>query len=98
RASGGPRAGGARAPAAGAEPATIGVVDGRMRVGLPRADLERLAATRDVPKLNLSNLAATLAAGGSGSTTVAATMLAAHPASLGAVAARGLARRGPRRA
>jgi len=80
----------ARVLAAGAEPATIGVLDGRMRVGLTRAELERLAGTRDVPKLNLSNLAATLAAGGSGSTTVAATMLAAHHAGIGVFATGGI--------
>ena len=62
----------------GAEPATIGVLDGRIRVGLDRADLERLAATPDVAKLNLSNLAAQVTRGAHGSTTVAATMLAAQ--------------------
>ncbi|HXS82728.1 MAG TPA: pseudouridine-5'-phosphate glycosidase [Methylomirabilota bacterium] len=80
----------ARVLAAGAEPATIGVLDGRMRVGLTREELERLAGTSDVPKLNLSNLAATLAAGGSGSTTVAATMLAAHHAGIGVFATGGI--------
>jgi pseudouridine-5'-phosphate glycosidase len=80
----------ARVTAAGAQPATIGVLDGRMRVGLTRAELEHLAATRDVPKLNLSNLAATLAAGGSGSTTVAATMLVAHLAGIGVFATGGI--------
>ena len=80
----------ARVLAAGAEPATIGVLDGRMRVGLTREELERLAGTSGVPKLNLSNLAATLAAGGSGSTTVAATMLAAHHAGIGVFATGGI--------
>jgi len=76
--------------AAGAQPATIGVLEGRMRVGLTRAELERLASSPDVPKLNLSNLAARLAAGGSGSTTVAATMLAAHLAGIGVFATGGI--------
>ena len=80
----------ARVIAAGAQPATIGVLEGRMRVGLTPDELARLAATRDVPKLNLSNLAATLAAGGSGSTTVAATMLAAHHAGVGVFATGGI--------
>ena len=75
---------------AGAVPATIGVLEGRVRVGLTRAELERLAGTPDVPKLNLSNLAARLAAGGSGSTTVAATMLAAHHAGIGVFATGGI--------
>ena len=80
----------ARVIAAGAQPATIGVLEGRVRVGLAADELARLAATRDVPKLNLSNLAATLAAGGSGSTTVAATMLAAHHAGIGVFATGGI--------
>src|SRR5438045_6607975 len=63
--------------AEGAVPATIGVLDGALRVGLDRAALERLATAKDTPKLNLGNLAARLAGGGPGSTTVAATMLAA---------------------
>jgi pseudouridine-5'-phosphate glycosidase len=62
----------------GAVPATIGVLDGRVHVGLEAGALERLARAKDVAKLNLSNFAATLAGGGAGSTTVAATMFAAH--------------------
>src|SRR5262249_28682119 len=61
-----------------AEPATIGIVDGQVRVGLECAELERLATCGSAVKLNLSNLAAHLAAGSCGSTTVAATMLVAH--------------------
>jgi len=68
---------------AGAVPATIGLLDGQVRVGLAPDELERLAATPDVPKVNLSNFAAVLVGGGTGSTTVAATMLAAHRAGIG---------------
>jgi len=60
----------------GAVPATIGVLDGAIRVGLDRSALERLATSR-ATKLNLGNLAAQLASGNPGSTTVAATMFAA---------------------
>jgi pseudouridylate synthase len=63
---------------AGAEPATIGIIDGVIRVGLDRAEIARLATRGSVVKLNLSNLAAHLAAGCWGSTTVAATMLVAQ--------------------
>jgi pseudouridine-5'-phosphate glycosidase len=80
----------ARVTAAGATPATIGVLEGRVCVGLTREELERLAATPDVAKLNLSNFAAKLAAGGAGSTTVAATMLAAHHAGIGVFATGGI--------
>jgi pseudouridine-5'-phosphate glycosidase len=61
-----------------AEPATIGIIDGQVRVGLDHAELERLATCGSAVKLNLSNLAAHLACGSFGSTTVAATMLVAH--------------------
>jgi pseudouridine-5'-phosphate glycosidase len=61
----------------GALPATIGVLEGRVRVGLSAAELAALAATPGVAKLNLSNLAAGVAAGAAGSTTVAATVLIA---------------------
>jgi pseudouridine-5'-phosphate glycosidase len=67
----------------GATPATIGVLDGVLRVGLTRAELGELAAAPGVEKVNLSNLAATLAAGRPGSTTVAATMFAARAAGIG---------------
>jgi pseudouridine-5'-phosphate glycosidase len=64
--------------AAGVVPATIGVLEGRVRVGLSADELEHLASEVDVAKLNLSNLAAQVAAGRPGSTTVAATLLIAH--------------------
>lgn len=60
----------------GAVPATIGVLDGTIRVGMVADELERLAGANAV-KLNLSNFAAHLATGASGSTTVAATMFVA---------------------
>ena len=75
---------------AGAVPATIGVFGGAVRVGITRAELEALAATPGVTKLNLSNFAAVLAAGASGSTTVAATMFAAHHAGIGVFATGGI--------
>ena len=80
----------ARVLSAGAVPATIGVLDGRIHVGLSSEDLARLAGIPSVAKLNLSNLAAVLAAGGSGSTTVAATMLAANDAGIGVFATGGI--------
>jgi pseudouridine-5'-phosphate glycosidase len=63
---------------AGATPATIGIIGGAIRIGLTRAELEHLATTPDVAKVNLSNLAAAVSSGRPGSTTVAATMFAAH--------------------
>ena len=75
---------------AGAVPVTIGVFGGAVRVGITRAELEALAATPGVAKLNLSNFAAVIAAGAAGSTTVAATMFAAHHAGIGVFATGGI--------
>jgi pseudouridine-5'-phosphate glycosidase len=63
--------------AGGATPATVGILDGAVRVGLARAELERLATAGDVAKVNPGNLAAVVAAGAPGSATVAATMFVA---------------------
>jgi pseudouridine-5'-phosphate glycosidase len=76
--------------AEGAQPATIGVVDGRIRVGLDHAELERLATSDCVTKLNLSNLAGHLVPGSWGSTTVAATMLVAWRAGIRVFATGGM--------
>lgn len=76
--------------AAGAVPATIGVLDGRVVVGLSPDEVLRLATTDGVPKLNLSNLAACLASDGAGSTTVAATVWAAHAAGVRVMATGGI--------
>ena len=43
---------------AGATPATIGIIGGAIRIGLTRTELEQLATTPNVAKINLSNLAA----------------------------------------
>jgi pseudouridine-5'-phosphate glycosidase len=76
--------------AEGAHPATIGIVDGRIRVGLGPADLEQLATCGGVAKLNLSNLAAHLGPGSRGSTTVAATLLVARRAGIRVFATGGI--------
>ncbi len=66
----------------GAVPATVGVLDGRLRVGLTPGELARLAGAPEALKLNLGNLAAGIASGRPGSTTVAATLLASHLAGI----------------
>ncbi len=62
---------------AGATPATIAVLNGRLHVGLTDAQLDKLAQAQDVAKLSRADLAVCMARGGTGSTTVAATMIAA---------------------
>jgi pseudouridine-5'-phosphate glycosidase len=76
--------------AAGAVPATIGVLDGEVRVGLSEKELRRLAGTQGVAKLNPSNLAALVSAGGTGSTTVAASLFVAHRVGIGVFATGGI--------
>jgi pseudouridine-5'-phosphate glycosidase len=74
--------------AAGAVPATVAVLDGRLRVGLGGGELERLAEGAE--KVSLANLAAALAGGRPGSTTVAATLFAAHRAGIHVFATGGI--------
>jgi pseudouridine-5'-phosphate glycosidase len=76
--------------AAGAQPATIGIVDGRIRVGLNHTELEQLATCGRAVKLNLSNLAAHLTPGAWGSTTVAATLVVAWRAGIRVFATGGI--------
>lgn len=64
--------------AAGATPATIAVLDGRLNIGLNAAQLAALGQARGVAKLSRADFAACLASGGTGATTVAATMIAAR--------------------
>ncbi|WP_316980036.1 pseudouridine-5'-phosphate glycosidase [Shumkonia mesophila] len=76
------RAAEAAVRAAGALPATIAVIDGRLRVGLDGPAIERLAADPSVEKASLADLGALIARGGSGATTVAATMFCASLAGI----------------
>src|SRR4051812_42333749 len=66
----------------GAVPAAVAVLDGRIRVGLDDADLERLATSRDIVKLSRRDLAPALALRTDGATTVSATMIAASLAEI----------------
>ncbi|SFB71062.1 pseudouridine-5'-phosphate glycosidase [Tropicimonas isoalkanivorans] len=75
---------------AGAVPATIAVLEGRLHVGLDPERLEALAQARDVAKLSRADLAVCLATGGTGATTVAATMIAAHLAGISVFATGGI--------
>ena len=61
-----------RVRAAGAVPATIGVLDGRVRVGLSEEELQRFDA--DARKLGPRDLAACAVQGAVGATTVAGTL------------------------
>lgn len=76
--------------AAGAVPATIGILGGSVRVGLTGTELAQLAGDASTEKVNLGNLASALAAGTPGSTTVAASVLLAHRAGIRVFATGGI--------
>ncbi len=76
--------------AAGAVPATIAIMAGRIHIGLTDTELDALAQTPDAMKLSRADLAACLAMGRTGATTVAATMICAHLAGIKVFATGGI--------
>ena len=76
--------------AAGAVPATIAVMGGRIHIGLTGAELDALGQAQGVRKLSRADLAACLASGETGATTVAATMICAHLAGIAVFATGGI--------
>ena len=76
--------------AAGAVPATIAVLKGRLHIGLSEAELDALGRATGVMKLSRADLAACMAAGRTGATTVAATMIAARIAGIDVFATGGI--------
>ncbi len=80
----------AEARRAGATPATIAVLDGKIRVGLTDEELERLAEAESPLKISRRDFAAAIARKASGGTTVAGTMFAAHKAGIRVFATGGI--------
>ena len=72
----------------GGVPATVAVLDGKLRVGLGKADLERIASHSR--KVSSRDLGPALARGEAGATTVAATMRAAAMAKIRFMATGGI--------
>lgn len=66
----------------GAVPATIGILDGRVKVGLTDEELLRLATEKGVAKVSLRDLPLVLAKGQPGATTVATTATIAEAAGI----------------
>lgn len=79
-----------RLRASGVTPATVGVVAGRVRVGLDADALERLATRTDVAKASVRDLPAAIATGADAATTVAATSVLARRAGVRVFATGGL--------
>ncbi len=73
---------------AGAVPATIGVLDGLLRVGLDEAELERFGP--DARKVGPRDLAAAIVQGSVGATTVGGTLAACRAAGIGFMGTGGL--------
>lgn len=66
----------------GAVPATIALMDGKIKVGLSEEDLNRLAQASDAHKVSRRDMAMILASGRIGATTVASTMICADLAGI----------------
>ena len=76
--------------AAGAVPATIAVLAGRLKIGLSADERTALAQEKNALKLSRADLAFAVAEGRTGGTTVAATMIAAHRAGIAVFATGGI--------
>lgn len=77
--------------AAGAVPATIGIIDGAVRVGLDRSALERFAeAGARARKVGARDIAACVVQGALGSTTVGGTLAACRIAGITCMATGGI--------
>jgi pseudouridine-5'-phosphate glycosidase len=80
----------AAAEEAGAVPATVGVIAGRLRVGLSREEIERLGTAPGIWKAARRDLPWVLARGLDAATTVSGTMLAARLAGIAVFATGGI--------
>lgn len=74
----------------GAEPKTIGIIAGQVRIGLTDAELEHLARARGVRKVSRRDLPLVVARKQDGATTVAATMYLAARAGIQVFATGGI--------
>ncbi|MCD8858055.1 pseudouridine-5'-phosphate glycosidase [Staphylococcus gallinarum] len=66
----------------GAIPATIAIIDGKIKIGLEEDELELLASSSEVIKVSRRDLAETIATNRIGATTVASTMICAELAGI----------------
>lgn len=74
----------------GATPATIALIDGKIKIGLDLAELEWLSKTPGLHKISSRDFGPAVAKGWSGGTTVAATMVAAYAAGIKVFATGGI--------
>lgn len=76
--------------AEGATPATIAILDGKIRIGLNAEQLTRLASLKNVRKISVRDFGPALAQGAPGGTTVAGTLYASHKAGIRVFATGGI--------
>ena len=74
----------------GAVPATVAVLNGRIKVGMSEGERERLAQSKSARKVSRADLAFAVSNGESAGTTVAATMMIAHMAGIQVFATGGI--------
>lgn len=74
----------------GCTPATVGLLQGKVHVGLSETEVEMLASQSELRKISRRDYAAALAQHASGGTTVAGTMVAAHLAGIRVFATGGI--------
>ncbi len=74
----------------GAVPATIGIMNGKIKIGLTESELEEFATNKSVEKVSRRDFPYILASGKIGATTVAATMIAAQLAGIRVFATGGI--------
>ena len=74
----------------GAVPATIAVLDGRLKIGLDAEELSRLAKVSDALKISRADIAFAISQKKSAGTTVAATMIVARMAGIRVFATGGI--------
>lgn len=66
----------------GAVPATIAIINGRIKIGISQDELEFLAKSKDVLKVSRRDIPSVIAQGKTGATTVASTMIFAQMAGI----------------
>lgn len=66
----------------GAVPATIAIIDGKIKIGLSDEELEMFGSSKGIAKVSRRDMAAILASGKLGATTVATTMIGAELAGI----------------
>lgn len=76
--------------AQGAIPATMAILNGRIKVGLTQDELQILAVSKDIAKVSRRDISMLLVENGNGATTVAATMIIANMVGISVFATGGI--------